>query len=340
MTAASSSKSIAAWRREFLETGADCWIVPKGGIGSGSFQMEIAARITGTRLFTIEHSTPPEICRPRRLLGRIPVYGFWRLKKLFQYDLRGAGPTQIVAVSGASAERFRDCYGYSASKLQVVRNGVDCTKFQFDEQHRLETRRRFGIPAEATVVGSVGRLVGQKAFDVAIAALQKVRSRCVSADPWLVIFGEGPLREQLLHAVGQAGLSNHVLLPGATREPWRVYPAFDIFLMTSEIEGLPLTLIEAMASCCVPIAYSVGGIPEVVRHGTDGFLVEPGDFDSLVRTLQSIIALPANQRQELGRTSRRRVADSFEENTQMELLCDLIETGGDIGIPESDITGN
>lgn len=327
------AKTFRDWRHRILETAADCWIVPKGGIGSGSVLMELAAKTTATNLVTIEHSLPPALPDPRRLFGKLPIYGLWRMRKLITYDIRSFCPTRIVAVSAASAARFTDFYSYPDSKLHIVRNGVNKDRFQFNATNREQTRKTLGLPKDAIVVGSIGRLASPKAFDIAIDAFEKMRSCCEDIDTRLVIFGEGPMREKLVQKIRMSGLSEKVLLPGSTSAPWTVYPAFDIFLISSKVEGLPLTLVEAMASRCVPISFAVGGTTEVIRHGIDGFLVEPQNVQGLSSTLYSVVSMPLEERQALGHAAELRVAESFDENKQMGLLCELIESTNRSGMP-------
>ena len=176
--------------------------------------------------------------------------------------------------------------GIAESRTVTVHEGIDLARVAAAPETALH--EQLFLPHGSLVVGNVAALVphkGQKHFIEAAALV--VRH---VPDARFVIAGEGELRESLEHQIRQLGLEKHVKLAGFRPDILSVHKAFDIFVMSSVTEGLGTSLLDAMA-CGKPIvATTAGGIPEVVEHGTTGFLVPPRDHhamaDALVRLLK------------------------------------------------------
>ncbi len=181
-----------------------------------------------------------------------------------------------VAVSELTAQAARDAREVPERKLRVVNNGVDLSRLPGeDAQARAAVRAELGIPADAFVIGTVGRLAAEK--DQAL--LLRAMAPLLAAGAHVVIVGAGAeeaaLRAQIAALPAAAAASAH--LPGLRRDVPRLLAAFDAFALTSRFEGLPLVLPEAMAMRLPVVATAVGGVPNVVREGVTGFLVAPGD---------------------------------------------------------------
>jgi glycosyltransferase involved in cell wall biosynthesis len=207
----------------------------------------IAARLAGVPTVATEHSLgEAEIeGRPLTRAARALYLGTERL---------GAA---TVAVSATVASRLR-AWGVPASRIHVVPNGIDAGRFRFDSTGRLATRARLGLPADAFVVGGVGRLVPGKRFEVlvrAVAALPGAR---------LLLAGEGPERTALHHLAARLGAAERIRLlgecdaQGSTDRPGipALLSAMDAFVSTSKEEAFGLAVVEALAA----------GLP--VLHGT------------------------------------------------------------------------
>lgn len=182
-----------------------------------------------------------------------------------------------VAVTGSLADVAlleREC---ASERVSVIPNGVDLSRFTADPAARREVRLELGIPDDAFVVGSVGRLAPEKDHALLIRATEALRARGAH----LVIVGEGPERPRLEGATG-------VHLVGARSDVPRWLAAFDVFALSSKSEGLPLALIEGMAAELPVVATRVGGVADVVDDGVTGFLVPAGDPGSLEAALDSL----------------------------------------------------
>jgi glycosyltransferase involved in cell wall biosynthesis len=135
---------------------------------------------------------------------------------------------------------------FDTGKVKILNNGVDLEKFRFREDFRKEIRTKFAIPDDTVVLGHIGRLVSQKnqsfLLDV-FAQYQKLNPNSV-----LMILGEGPLKEELEKKAKELALENKILFVGIDEHPEKYYSAFDVFLLPSLYEGLPVVLVEAQAS--------------------------------------------------------------------------------------------
>jgi glycosyltransferase involved in cell wall biosynthesis len=191
-----------------------------------------------------------------------------------------------------------------AHKLAVVLNGIDTDPFR-EAVDRAEVRAGLGIPADAPVVGTVGRLNEVKNQDLLIRAFARVRSDVPAAR--LLLVGDGPLRADLQGLAARLGVGDAVHFAGYQSRPERFLGAMDVFALTSRIEGMPLAVLEAFAAGVPVVASRVGGVPEVVDSGNNGFVFEYGDETALVGRLLELLNGPELARHvgEAGRDSAR-----------------------------------
>jgi len=170
---------------------------------------------------------------------------------------------------------------------------------------RLRARLALGLPADATVVGTVGRLTYQKAPEDFLAALVKVRRPGV-VGVWV---GGGELAEQVGRRVRALGIP--VLLAGQRSDVLEVLPAFDVFAMSSRYEGLPTAIVEAMI-CGVPVvATAVNAVSDVVVPGETGLLVPPHRPELLAAAIRYLLDSPAVAAR-MAAVASARVADRYD----------------------------
>ncbi len=162
--------------------------------------------------------------------------------------------------------------------MRTIPNGIDLSRFHPDAEARAAVRAELGVPADAFVVGTVGRLAPEK--DQAL--LMRAVAPLLDENLRLVIVGDGMERAALdAQAAALGERARFVHLPGARKDVPRFLAAFDVFALSSVTEGLPLVIPEAMATALPVISTAVGGIPGVVAEGETGFLVPPGDEAAL-----------------------------------------------------------
>jgi glycosyltransferase involved in cell wall biosynthesis len=170
-------------------------------------------------------------------------------------------------------------------------NALDFGRFENRSAgERGEVRSGLGIPPDAFVAGTVGRLAPQKGLDVLLAAAQRVLAQ--RGDAWFVIVGSGELAGALRAQAGELGIAGRVVFTGARQDVERLLPAFDLFVSSSLWEGLPTAILEAMAARVPVVATRVSGTVELVEDGLTGLLAPPGDSDALAKTILAIMEQP------------------------------------------------
>ena len=195
--------------------------------------------------------------------------------------------TALVAVSPQVRDDLVELGVAPRDKFAVVRLGINLdARVANAAQGRAETRRLLGIPPDRFTVGWVGRMTGVKRTDDVLLAFKRLSERGI--DACLCLVGDGPDRDALEERAHQLGIMRRCLFLGYQEDVAPYYGAFDAFLLTSANEGTPVVAIESLASGVPVVATAVGGVPDVVRDGESGFLVEPGAIDELADRLARI----------------------------------------------------
>lgn len=198
--------------------------------------------------------------------------------------------------------------GIPPEKVALVPNGVDLHAFR-PQRSGARFRRTLQIPEAAFLVGFVGRFSFEKGPDMFVQMAQHIHRQ--RPDVHFVMVGDGPLRQELASQVQTAGLEDHLHLAGEWDHMPEVYPALNVLAQTSRVEGMPLTLLEAMASGVPVAAMSAGGVAEVVQVGGSGMLAAVGDWAGLGQAVLKLVQDPGLQMQ-MGRAGRRRVERRFD----------------------------
>jgi glycosyltransferase involved in cell wall biosynthesis len=197
---------------------------------------------------------------------------------------------RIVAVSGdIRRELLR--HGCEPDRVVTVLNGIDPDVFRRDPSRRGPVRDALGLSADDVVIGSAGRLEPQKRFDLLIDAIAALRT----SNPHyrLVIAGDGSLRGELEARCARLGLGSACLLLGHRTDVGDLHHAFDLFVQSSDYEGTPNTVLEAMAMETPVIATDAGGTAELVYDRVHGRVVAPGSSHVLADTIATVLAAPA-----------------------------------------------
>jgi glycosyltransferase involved in cell wall biosynthesis len=214
--------------------------------------------------------------------------------------------------------------GYDASKIAVIRNGVDLTRFD-NLPSRVNLRRELGLPYDTPVVGVVSRLTRLKGLEHFLEAAAIVRSR-VPAVRFLVVGETSPVDRHYLgelraHAA-RCGVAEHVTFTGLRSDVPAVLASFTVSVMPSLNEALSNVVLESMAAGAPTVATHVGGTPEAVSDGVTGILVPPADSAALA---DAIVHLLNNPRlaAHLGHAARARIADHFSVGRMVGATEDL-----------------
>lgn len=209
-------------------------------------------------------------------------------------------------------------------EVVVLHNGIDITAWH-PEKGNGKLKKELGLSADQLLVGTVARIDPQKDF----ATFLEVADRLVKIIPEItfVIVGDGKGDElpKLKTQIKARGLQNRVHCTGHRNDLLDVYTSFDIFLMTSNNEGLPNTVLEAMALENPVVSTAVAGVPELVQDNVTGFICDIGDAACLTEKVAAL-ASDAEKRQIFGKKGRDLVVERFSFDNRVKRLEDLYES--------------
>ncbi|HET7743337.1 MAG TPA: glycosyltransferase [Gaiellaceae bacterium] len=214
----------------------------------------------------------------------------------------------LVAVSPEVRDDLVELGVAPRKKFAVIRLGIPLAERLSDETLGRDYRHLYGIPPEAFVIGWVGRMTGVKD---AGSVLEIVRAtRDLGVDAVLCMVGDGPDRDSLEQLARELGIVRSCFFVGYQSQIAGYYRLFDAFVLPSVNEGTPVSAIESLASGTPVVANRVGGVPDVVRDGVDGFLVDAGDVEGAAARLAELAGDPA-LRARFGDAGRMRVLDRY-----------------------------
>jgi len=227
----------------------------------------------------------------------------------------------LAEVRIATAARHGPKLRGSRGVVITVPNGVpDPARLPAMRHARAPFRRSLGIPPQATIVGSVGRLSPEKRLDLLLAATQRLIHH--RQDIHVLVVGGGDQRTQLESLTERLGLLGKVTLTGLLRDVTPALTAMDVLVQPSDTEGTPRSVLEAMAHQVPILATDVGDVAELLDHGRCGALVPPGDADLLAQALHRLLANPAQAR-DLARCARSR----YEAQYTIEVMRCGVDKG-------------
>jgi len=265
-----------------------------------------------------------------RLVGRltgVPVvyteHNKWERYHKLTYHLNRlsfSSQQKVIAVSEEVANSIKINYGKAKPPVQVVANGADTGKYARTQTGDHEIRKQLNIPETATVIGITCVFRVQKRLGTWLEIAKALHEK--HPDTFFIIVGDGPLREEIHAKAKDLGTDKYVFFAGLQAEtrPW--FTAMDLFMMSSEFEGLPIALLEAMSMNCVPACTAAGGIPEVIKDGENGVLVPVQQPMQLVERISQLMQQPA-QLASLKQAARETVINSFSMKKMVAELEDI-----------------
>jgi len=253
--------------------GADLW----GGL---------AARMSGTKAVITRRVDNPETPFTARL-------------KYSLYD-------RIITIS-KGIRRVLLTEGIPEQKLVCIPSGIDprpyqrpCEKDWFDEE--------FGLDSTVKAVGVIAQLIPRKGHRYLIEAAPKILKICPEAR--FLFFGQGPLEKDLKALCREHGLAGKISFAGFRLDLERIFPCLSVAVHPATMEGLGVSLLQASAAGTPIVATRAGGIPEIVRNGENGYLLEPGDVNGIADAVISLLTDPGKAR-EFGQAGRERMLSHF-----------------------------
>jgi glycosyltransferase involved in cell wall biosynthesis len=245
--------------------------------------------------------------------GRTYSWKNFRIEKFV-----GRMADKIVSVSEFEKQRLKKA-GVSPSKIITVSNGIDCANF-FVEPN-LEMKNKLGIKADAPVVGICAGLRFEKNHETFLLAAKEVLRE--KGDTHFLIVGDGDRKRELKALAINLGIAEHCIFTGfIKKEISELLSIFDIGILCSKLEAMPLTLLEYMASSKPIVATRVGGVPEVVREGVNGFLVPSEDYRALADKITLLLSNKGLSKK-MGQEGLSIVKHQFSESIMARKIEDL-----------------
>lgn len=221
---------------------------------------------------------------------------------------------RVIAANSRAAIEYAVRNGRDVASMFFLPNAIDSTQF-------VGSDRNGDAPGGVVRLLTAGRLEEQKRMDRLLRVLAALRRQC-SIPFHAVIAGDGTLRPQLERQAAETGLSEAVEFRGLVRDMNAAYREADVFLLTSDWEGTPNVVLEAMASGLPVVATNVGGVPDVIEHGVTGLLAAPAAEPELTALLQRLVE-QSQLRAQLGNAARSRIEQQHALRGLPRLLADL-----------------
>ena len=210
-----------------------------------------------------------------------------------------------------------------AIPVKTLLNGVNTQRFKKDPVKGIGIKEKYDIPGDAAVIGNIAVFRGQKGIPDWIKAFNKIIEG--RENIYGILVGAGPLENEIEQQIRELGLTEKIKLAGLQTDTVSYFSAMDIFMMSSQFEGLPIALLEAMSMECAVVSTKAGGVVEVVREGEDGFLCEVGEWSCLAEKV-SFLLDNEFQMKDLQMAARQRVASAFSLKSMVDKLEDLYES--------------
>jgi glycosyltransferase involved in cell wall biosynthesis len=197
-------------------------------------------------------------------------------------------------------------YGIRPERIRTIQNGVDSVRFR--PASSAESRHALGLPADAFIAGTVGRLDPVKNLPAFVGAVGRLAREMPALHA--VFVGSGPLEDELRQMVESRSLAGRVHFAGLRREVEQFLPAFDVFVLPSFSEGMSNVLLEAMSCGVLPLCRDLASHREIVTPGTDAVLIEPCDESNLADALRTLSRDPVF-RSQLANNARQTILKRF-----------------------------
>jgi glycosyltransferase involved in cell wall biosynthesis len=233
----------------------------------------------------------------------------WRVRYLYdQIDLRLLKRYDLVLMVSDTMRDIISRYGVDPQKMMWIRNAIDSKYFKRTGAEDAEFRAKLGVPPGATVVGAVGRLNGEKDYPNLLRAAQLLLQK--QPDLYFVIAGKGELEPELKRLATELKVDHRVIFMGHFHDVRQVFSLMDLYVLSSTREGLPNTVLEAMAMEVPIVSTDVDGVKEAVTDQREAFLVPAQDSAKLAEGIERMLG-DRELRERLARQARARVESDF-----------------------------
>ena len=290
-----------------------CLLIRRGGFDVVHTHMSKAALLGG---IAARLARAPVAVNTAHNLGSIAMPKRWLRALFWVYDktLLTLTTDVVVTVSQWVRDDVVRRRVLSPGRLAMIPNGHRSALRRTQTSSPLASLLASNPGADRLIVGCVARLVWFKGLHALVEAIPQVLKAC--ANTLFVIVGDGPLRIELEARAVALGVADHLVFLGERHDVPELLQEFDLFVLPSVSEGMPVTILEAMEAARAVVATRVGGVPELVVDGVTGLLVPPRDPDALGAAIVRLLLDPA-MRERMGQQGRERVLDQFSADAMV-----------------------
>ncbi|MFA9406603.1 MAG: glycosyltransferase family 4 protein [Anaerolineales bacterium] len=228
--------------------------------------------------------------------------------------------SSVIAISAATLRYLVGEYGLPEKKVALIYQGVDSKRFRSSERLRAESLRRYSLKEiAAPVIGCIGSFEERKGQSILLETMVELRDGLLP-DAQLLLFGNGPKKENIIDLIDQMDLGPVVTIHPFTSEPEYALGRLDLLVLPSlGLEGLPNVLQESLSMGIPVIGTDVGGVSEVVEDGVTGYVVSPGDPTALAGAIQRMW-VDKRVYAEMQSNGVKLVMKKFDRGTQLKIL--------------------
>lgn len=313
--------TILRRRRWLKTTGADTVLAVQQA-GGGAFAASlVAARSLGFRVVSSIRQMPeplPPAIRGRRL-GLLPSPQLWRRRLIWRRRIPALCCDAIIFNSRRVAEMHAAQYGLPRARIRIIPNGETAAAWGDPEPRRLSNEP--GAVDRPVRIATVGRLTEAKGADTLLEVFALLARR--HAGVRLIYVGDGPLLGELQARAENLGLRDRVRFDGYQENRDAIYRAVDVYVQMSRRESMSNSVLEAMARGIPCVVADVGGLPELVADGTNGFVVPPESATACAEAISRLLREPALY-DRMSRAARDRVRTCFDLATIMRQTAQVV----------------
>ena len=305
-------QDLRAFLRLYRILRKEKWDIVHTHSSKAGFLGRIAARMVGV---------PVVIHTPNAFAFDRPPHSALNFFYILLERIVGSFCDALIAVSPSEEQLARQARVVSPEKIILICNGIDLEELKWEVDPR-KKKRELGIPGGMSMVLTIGRFAPQKAPGVFIDAAKKVlRER---PDTAFVMVGDGPLFQKVKNQVVKDNLKERLFLFDWRTDAKEILASCDVYVLSSLWEGLPYTVLEAMALRKPVVATEARGTRDVVQNEVTGFLVGLRGADQMAEKILTLLSEPELARR-MGEKARERVAKEFTLNVHLEKTAALYE---------------
>lgn len=268
--------------------------------------------VTKGNVYMTEHSVAPlPLVKSSKLhFGFLPGLGLWRFKEKFKFGFFRANVSKkILAVGKAVKESLVKQWRYPEGKIRTIYHGVDLLRFSPDKEAFINMRKKLGIQDSDIVIISIARFSKEKCLDRLIKAFDVLSKHQNNLK--LLMLGSGSLERDIKDLAGKTQCKEKILFLGHIEDVANYLKMSDIYVLSSDNEGLPIALLEAQATGLICIATKTSGANEILKDNFNGFLVEKSS-EAILHGLEVVLKLSKEQKERISNNAREHSVANFD----------------------------